>query len=100
MILRKFVMDKFRSVPHEIDAFQFRKGWIRPDWFYQAVKTGGAQITWSAKEKHITIYTETQMERASINDWVCLSENKEIYVLGDEIFKQRYRKINDGLSMR
>jgi len=87
-------MAKFRSIPHEIEAFQFVKGWVRPDWFHNAVRVGEASATWNRNDKHITIYGENQIEKAFLNDWVCLSTHGKIYTLKDRDFKSDYREID------
>lgn len=74
-------------MPQTIEAFQFKKGWIRPDWFEAAMRENKAQVTWNEKQKYISIYGEGQMEKAFIDYWICRSEHGKIFVLDDVSFK-------------
>ena len=82
-------MAKYKSVPHEIEAFQFRKDVkvTLPKWFVEAAERNEAQVTMSEKYgDYICIYArengrQTQMERAYVGDWICRHANGKIFVL-------------------
>ena len=86
-------MAKFKSVPHEIEAFQFTNtNLIPPQWFMDAVEDGKASVTISDQEKSITVYGEHNTEKAKINWWVCKSDEDKIYVLDDKSFRRKYQE--------
>jgi len=85
-------MPKFKSKPHKIEAFQFRKDikLVPPQWFKEAYERNEAQITMSEKYGYyITIYGKDQTEVAREGYWVCYYQEK-IFVLSDEKFKKSY----------
>lgn len=93
-------MAKFKSVPHDIDAFQFQTSTKNkaPDWFVEAYHKGEVQITMSDKYGYyVVVYGEGQIEKAMIGDWVCFMRYKDgraggkIYVLSDAKFRESYK---------
>lgn len=76
---------RFQSVPHEIEAFQFTAGNVKPPkWFNDAYKEGRIQIIINPKQKHIAIYTKDGMRKAFIGDWVCRNLSGTIFPLTHE----------------
>lgn len=81
----------YKSKPNTIEAFRFtNKDRDFPDWFIKAIHDGRASVTRNKNEQCITIYGDNQMEKAYLDDFVCLSQWGKIYKLDDETFKQCY----------
>ena len=85
-------MAKFKSKPHEIEAFQFRNDVkiTTPKWFAEAYERGEVQITMNNKDNYITVFGDQQMEKAFLTYWVCRADHGKIYVLDDASFKESY----------
>jgi hypothetical protein len=83
---------KYKSKPHEIQAFRFTKKKREfPDWFLKAIEKGRASVTVNDKQQFITIYgNQDQVEKAYHNDCVCFSSHGKLYVLPNEIFNEYY----------
>ena len=82
---------KYRSKPHEIDAFRFsNKKRAYPQWFIDQMHLGKASVSDDNKHRYITVYGQDQVERAYTDDWICLSGHGKLYVLSNENFKQGY----------
>ena len=96
-------MARFRSIPHEIEAFQF-KGDIKmkpPQWFIDAVHQGKAQVTLSEKYgNYITILSKNQTEKALPYYWICLHPNGKIFVLDDQRFNGSFIPIHEEKEER
>lgn len=86
-------MEKFKSKPHEIEAFQFN-GDIPddlPNWFTEAQEKNKIQVTISDRYgKYISVYGDNQIEIAREKFWVCHADHGKIYVLDDSSFKESY----------
>lgn len=95
-------MPKFRSKPHEIEAFQFRinSNVKVPEWFIKAVEVNEIQVTMHEKHGYyVTIYSYdetgkvTQMEKAHLNDYICRADHGKIYKLDRKSFVDSYERI-------
>lgn len=86
---------KYKSKPHNIDAFRFSvKTRAYPEWFTKAIHEGKASLTINNKSRYISIYGKDQEEKAYTDDWVCLSNDGKLYVLPDDIFQKYYEAMN------
>lgn len=84
---------RFKSIPHEIDAFQFigDMNFKPPKWFKDAYERGEIQVTINEKYgNYITVYGKDQTEVARMNSWLCHAKHGKIYVLDDQRFRQSY----------
>ena len=81
----------YNSKPHTIEAFRFtNKERDLPEWFVDAVHKGRASVTISDKEQCVTIYGDNQIEKAYLDDFVCLSPWGKIYKLDEATFTEGY----------
>lgn len=91
--------DKYVSKPQIINAFQFlgNKTDVPPPWFVDALKHNKIQVT--MHEKHgfyISVYGENNhIEKAYINDWICIAEHGKVFVMHDGDFNKYWRPYHD-----
>ena len=86
--------NKYKSKPHEIEAFQFvSKDTKPPEWFLKEVREGRASVTINNKGEYITIYSEDQFEKAYLKDWVCRAGHGKVYVLDNINFQNSFESI-------
>jgi len=89
-------MARFVSLPHHIEAFQFLKNRTEvPKWFEKAVEIGKAHIVMNNLIESITVFGDSQSERAFVNDWVCLSDHGKIFVLDNKSFHKTFIRTDD-----
>lgn len=83
---------RFKSIPHEIEAFQFTKGKISPPhWFVEEYERGNIQITMNAKHDYVAIYTADGEHKAFLGDWICRNE-------AGTIFPMRHCEMQNGFK--
>ena len=86
---------EYISKPQVIKAVQFKAGWERPQWLSDAVRVNHVQVTWNSKNKYVNVYGVNQVEKAFLDDWVCLTEHGKIFVMSDQDFKKYWCEHDD-----
>lgn len=87
-------MPKYKSKPHEIDAFQFVSRGTKPEkWFKQAHEEGRVSITINSKSEHITIYDDDgNFRKAYVGDWICRDDSGQIFPLTHKSFFLKFEE--------
>lgn len=78
---------KYRSKVVEIEAFQWKAGYVAPAWFLDARKNG---IAFPDNEGGCGIKTLEGTMRASIGDWIIRGTEGELYPCKPSVFERKY----------
>lgn len=82
---------KFKSKPHEIEAFQFKGNESEyPNWFLELYRVGGVFITITNKNQYIEIITKRGSLKAFMGEWICKNSSNNLFVLSEEELKNGF----------
>lgn len=83
-------MAKYRKKPVEIDAFQWKTGYVAPKWFQEARLN---KIATPDNEGGCAIKTLEGTMRASPGDWIIRGVQGEMYPVKPDIFAATYEPV-------
>lgn len=83
-------MSKYRKKPVVIEAFQWKTGYVAPNWFTEACNAG---TTIPDREGSCAIKTLEGKMRASVGDWIIRGVKGEIYPCKPDIFEATYEAV-------
>lgn len=78
---------KYRSKVVEIEAFQWKTGYVAPGWFAAARDAGTAMVD---REGGCAIKTLEGTMRASPGDWIIRGTEGELYPCKSSVFERKY----------
>lgn len=93
---------KYRKIPVEIEAFEFKPRWGKmgapiaaaflniPTWFIEAEIAGKVHIWGDDEEPYCMIETLEGRMKAQYGDYIVLGVKNEIYPCKPDIFKETY----------
>jgi len=82
---------KFRSKPHEIDAFQFESKQTKPpQWFLDLVPKNTVAVVINASEEYISVHQGVTYQKARVGDWIAKDDTGRITVLSQKEMDAKY----------
>jgi len=93
---------KYRKKPVVIDAVQYTRRFMWPDWFHDAVSNctvtthGTGKFTGIGDECYAEIKTLEGVMRANENDYIIQGVKGELYPCKPDIFEMTYEPVAEG----